>query len=226
MDPIQIGAGVAVGMVLGGVVSYFVTKKKYEAILAEEIQSVKDFYDVERNHLTRTIKRTQEKLDIVEERDQLVRDAQEVEETMLQQQRIIDDGGYRRYHDAFIVPESSEPEKKIVLDVPVLEFEDDDSWANEPEIEVTIQEEDGPRFELLQFDSYLIEMDEREHALLIYSPATGMLRTEDDEVINNKLSVIGQEALNAILKKEYSGDSLYVLNRNRNTVYEVYVADE
>lgn len=241
MHRLYLAAGA--GVLVGSVVTYLVAKTRFEKLLEEEVESVKEFYDIRHKSVTTDLDAARSSLSRYEERDNLViQNAREHEEQneetvvvdLETSEAIIDKesyaSGYSKYHGKFdLSAKLSEIEVKKSIDTSFDE-DDDTAWANVVEEEVIPEDEQGDRptgIEVISEDEYYEgDYDKYESVFMMYYPKTGILTTEDEEVIENKKAILGDRGLRNLIKFDFEGDTLYVRNHNRLSQYEVFVVDQ
>lgn len=132
-----------------------------------------------------------------------------------------------KYHD--LVSETIEDDQNVKVTFKITEEEDPEGYVDPHDFDEPEEESNAPvGIEVYTFDEYLnTQIDESyPQILLTYHRQTGTIFTEDDELIEHQKRVVGSEALTRLVKNDLDGgDALYVVNHNRQTVYEIYVQE-
>ena len=220
--------GIGIGALLGCGATYLYLKTKHEKSLEEEIASIKEYYkdkeEFDSIQLERKIKDTDKKVVSYEE---ALKASQQNNERM---QRIVtgivDKEGYWKYHDIdkrldiedvdveLVETTVTSSDEYIELDEEIVEG--DDSVVERPNwTEV---------FEVLDENSFDLDYYDYDKVNLVYYAKEDILVTEDDEILDDAIMVLGELGMMALASYDVEiddGDSIYIRNNVRDSDYAV-----
>lgn len=222
--------GLGVGLPIGFGAAYLYLKSKHEAKLEEEISSLKEYYkDKEEFDKIQYNRRIREAEGAVpksyeEALDAVNRNKERIERVVT---GIIDKEGYLKYHEL---------NKRLdVEDVDVVKVDttvtSSDEWIELDELEdqndtleTVARPEWSETFEILDEEDFSLDYYEYDKVQLIYYAQEDILVTEDEEILDDGVKVIGETGMTALASYEVEiddGDSIYIRNNVRETDYAV-----
>lgn len=213
MNPTLLASGVAIfalGTASGYAIAAHRERKKFDIRIELESQKIREVYETKE----RETKKGYEKI---------FGTIEEVEETIYAVEGEVPSHVYDKieeYTDYNKVP----MEYEIDVDDEVEEIFDEPSIedvASEAEFDL-IQKK---HIEIVSWESYLNSEYSYDAVSLMYDPLTDIVSTDVQDELENPIAYISGKALNLLKDGNVEGDCLYVLNHDRQTLYEVYLLD-
>ena len=220
------GAGVGLLIGIGG--AYLYLNSKLERRLESEIESIREYYKQKEEFDSIQAKHKSKQDDIrVKEYSAALKASQENNERMERiVSGIIDKEGYLKYHD---ISDSFEIEE---VDIDQVENTKKGTIVSSDEYIEIEEEDDGlverpqwtSAYELLDVEQMDEDYYEYDKTQLVYWAKEDILTSEDDEVLEDALDILGETGLMTLSSYDVAmddGDSIYIRNNLRETDYAV-----